>query len=537
MSRVMLLLLVAMLLLPACGTTSPQQAGLPATMTAVNSPLEEVAPAGDSAPPTEIVPMGDGSEAVATAVVLPATGRISIEPAIARAGDTVIISASGFTPGEEIVYLTTTVERGFGADTTRLNADPAGSVRIEAPITDSTSATFHYVLLSGRVSKLQLKGGYDVTRLVQGELDALRATAVAPVAETLALEVRPPAMGRTGRMSFEASGFSPGEPVAFYLVAPSGLFGIGPVLQSNADQQGRAVGRYDFQSDLRQLEAGTWLARIVGSHSGLVAEGTFVVTEEALTPVPQNAPTVTPLPAVVPACDDITILDPASSVARQFTFSLGISRSLPPGSQITEVIYARQLAGLTLIAVRLSEGEVPPFVLKGSGNLADVVAILAPDATIDAVIAEGARNGAAIPRILIDFEQCPLAGLPSGAPAPALEPTMPAVTAARTCADLTNLDPAAPETLVIADAYLQSVVGTNDRSGTSVIWARQLGEFVAINVLLASESLPPAIFQRRGAAWVYVAGFDIVPDVEATLAEGRENGVEIPRILVECALQ
>jgi hypothetical protein len=462
---------------------------------------------------------------------------ISIEPAIARAGDTVIISASGFTPGEEIVYLTTTVERGFSADTTRLNVDDAGSVRIEVPVTESTSATFHYVLLSGQVSGLQLKGGYDVTRIAQSELDALRATAVAPVSGTLPLRVRPPAMGRTGRVSFEASGFGPGERIAFYLVAPSGLFGIGPVVESNADQQGRVVGRYDFQSDLRQLEAGTWIVRVVGSQSGRVAEGTFVVTEEALTPVPQNAPTVTPLPAVVPTCDDITILDPTSSVARQFTFSLGISRSLPPGSQITEVIYARQLAGFTLIAVRLSEGEVPPFILKGSGNLADVVAILAPDATIDDVIAEGAQNGAAIPPILIDFEQCPFAGLPPGAPATALAPTTSAVAEALTCADLVNLDPAAPETLVIADAYLQSVVGMNDRSGTRVIWARQLGEFVVINVLLTSESLPPAIFQRRGADWVYVAGFDIAPDVEATLAEGRENGAEIPRILVECALQ
>jgi hypothetical protein len=523
------------LALAACGATTPQQTSTPATPTVLNLPLEE-APAGDSSAPTEVAPIGDGSEGDATAVAVPVPVSISIEPAIARAGDTVIITASGFTPGEEVVYLSTTAERGFSADTIRLNVDAAGSVRIEVPVTDTTSATFHYVLLSGQVSDLQLKGGYDVTKLTPSELDELRATAVAPASGLLPLRVRPPAMGRTGRVSFEASGFSPGERIAFYLVAPSGLFGIGPVVESNADQQGRVVGRYDFQSDLRQLEAGTWIVRVVGSQSGQVAEGNFIVMEEALTPVPQNAPTVTPLPAATLKCEDITILDPSSSVARQFTFSVGIGRSLPPGSQITEVIYARQLAGLTIIAVRLSEGEVPPFILKGSGNLADVVAILAPDATIDEVIAEGTQNGATIPRILIDFEQCPLIDLPASAPATALEPTT-SVVEATTCADLVNLDPAAPETLVIADAYLQSVVGLNDRSGTSVIWARQFGEFVVINVLLTAESLPPAIFQRRGENWVYVAGFDIAPDVEATLAEGRENGVEIPRILVECALQ
>lgn len=535
MSRPILILIFA-LVLGACGASSSQEVSPPA-LPSPGTTSTEVIPAGDGLGPTEIVPIGDGSEAVATAVAAPAPASISIEPAIARAGDTVIITASGFAPGEEVVYLTTTVERGFSADTTRLNVDAAGSVRIEVLVTDTTSATFHYVLLSGQVSELQLKGGYDVTRLTPSELDALRATAVAPVSGTLPLRVRPPAMGRTGRVSFEASGFSPGERIAFYLVAPSGLFGIGPVVESNADQQGRVAGRYDFQSDLRQLEAGIWIVRVVGSQSGQVAEGTFIVTEEALTPVPQNAPTVTPLPAATLTCEDITILDPTSSVARQFTFSVGIGRSLPPGSQITEVIYARQLAGLTVIAVRLTEGEVPPFILKGSGNLADVVAILAPDATIDEVIAEGTQNGAAIPRILIDFEQCPLTGLPSSAPATAFAPTTSTVAEALTCADLVNLDPSAPETLVIADAYLQSVVGVDDRTGTSVVWARQLGEFVVINVLLTSESLPPAIFQRRDADWVYVAGFDIAPNIEATLAEGRENGVEIPRVLVECALQ
>lgn len=519
----------------ACGATTPQQASAPATPTGLTAPLEGAADGG--AAPTEIVPLGGSSAAVATAATASATASISIAPAIARSGDTVIISASGFTPGEEIVYLTTTAERGFSADTTRLKVDAAGSVRIEVPVTEATSVTFHYVLLSGQVSKLQLNGGYDVTRLAQSELDALRATAVAPVSGTLPLRVQPPAMGRTGRVSFESSGFSPGERIAFYLVAPSGLFGIGPVLESNTDQQGRAVGRYDFQSDLRQFEAGTWIVRVVGSQSGRVAEGIFVVTEEALTPVPQNAPTVTPLPAPTLTCEDLTVLDPASSVARQFTFAVGISRSLPPGSQITGVNYARQLGDLTLVAVTLSAGEVPPFILKGSGNLADVVATLAPDATIDAVIAEGAQNGAAIPRILIDFEQCPLADRPPGAPATALEPAAAAVTGALTCADLVNLDPSETETLAIADAYLKSVVGSDDRTGTSVVWARQLGEFVVINVLLASESLPPAIFQRRGAEWAYVAGFDIAPDVEATLAEGRENGAEIPRVLVECALQ
>lgn len=439
MSRPIPILIFA-LVLSACGASSSQEVSPPA-LPSPGTTSTEVAPAGDGPGPTEIAPIGDGSEAVPTAFAAPASVNISIEPAIARAGETVIISASGFTPGEEIVFLTTTVERGFNADTTRLNADAAGSVRIEVPVTDTTSATFHYVLLSGQVSELQLKGGYDVTRLTPSELDALRATAVAPFSDILPLSVQPPAMGRTGRVSFEASGFSPGERVAFYLVAPSGLFGIGPVVESNADQQGRVTGRYDFQSDLRQLEAGTWIVRIVGSQSGQVAEGTFIVTEEALTPVPQNAPTITPLPATTLACEDITILDPTSSVARQFTFSVGIGRSLPPGSQIAEVIYARQLAGFTLIAVRLSEGEVPPFILKGSGNLADVVASLTPDATIDKVIAEGTQNGATIPRILIDFEQCPLTGLPSSAPATALEPTTSALTAALTCADLVNLDP------------------------------------------------------------------------------------------------
>jgi hypothetical protein len=399
----------------ACGATTPQQASVSApstaTSTVVNPPLE-VAPAGDAATPIEIAPMGDGSEAVATDVTVATTASMSIESAIGRAGDTVTISASGFTPGEEIVYLTTTVESGFGADTTRLNADPAGMVRIEVPITESTSATFHYVLLSGQVSKLQLKGGYDVTRLAMSNLDSQRATAVAPAANVLPLRVRPPAMGRKARVSFEASGFNPEEPVAFYLLTPSGMFGIGPFLDSFADQQGRVVGRYDFQSNLRPLEAGTWLARVVGAQSGRIAEGQFIVTEEALSPVPQNAPTVTPLPAAVLTCGDITILDPTSSVARQFTFSSNISRSLPPGSRITEVVYARQLAGLTLLAVKLSEGEVPPFILKGSGNITEIVAILEPDATIDEVIAEGTQNGATIPRILIDFEQCPLAGLP-----------------------------------------------------------------------------------------------------------------------------
>jgi hypothetical protein len=250
-------------------------------------------------------------------------------------------------------------------------------------------------------------------------------------------------MGQKARVSFEASGFRPGEAVAFYLLTPSGLFGIGPFLQSNADQQGRVAGRYDFQSNLRPLEAGTWRARVIGAESGRVAEGALVVTEEALTPAPRNAPTVTPLPAAVPTCDAITVLDPTGSVAGQFTFSVGISRRLPPGSQIMDVVYARQLAGLTLIAVRLSEGAVPPFILKGSGNLADVVATLEPNATMDEVIAEGTRNGVAIPPILIDFEQCPLAGVAPSASAAAPEPTRSAEVAALTCDDLTSLDPEA----------------------------------------------------------------------------------------------
>lgn len=210
-------------------------------------------------------------------------------------------------------------------------------------------------------------------------------------------------------MSFEAEGFAAGESLAIFLITPEGAFTLAPSY-GYADSAGHVFTRYNFQSNLRPLVAGSWRIRIIGEQSGTVAEGTFVIAPEALPPAPDNRPSPTPL---TDTCAGIETLDLAGSEARGIATKLLQSAAAPSGATLSEVLWVRKANTIYYIAVRTSDGDLAPAVLTGTPFSALYIASLDEGGTPESLIAAGSQKGIMIPQTLVDLEQCPLGEPPA----------------------------------------------------------------------------------------------------------------------------